>query len=635
MGGINISQKHNLINNPKSPSFYTLISVIILTILTIIAISIKLSFSNAAGEAEGTNDTAIATLNNVDILQAGTGQSVTIKGETLNENDYGTDNATRRTILNNNIVRYNANYNVTKVGQITFSITLPANNTIDEATIAESQGCLPNLSKLESADITNSDGTITKSYTNNKATCVRNITTTGSTNWQITAYLWGANNTKIQPTLAVSGQTSTVRPEEISVVGRGDYGVRLQSMADLGASGGYNQAVYPTIGLYANVSNETGVLGIAPLTNGDWRVKLDTSNLPKEWTVLRYSTSFDSIYGSDSSISNVTMAYPGGVQLHQSDDGSELTITWSGAATAVRHCQESYDKTKCYYSGVTILIGIPSSSLTQTATEYAISMEDIKLNVDGYSEITIKPDRSSYTWWLQSSAYGNPLIWGGFYKNASNIGWDRYYAIYQPIYTGEVANFGAWVQLNTVPLSVNNIATNLNFCTTFNPDMGRLVQSFEKAPSGVILSGYKVQYGIIGTDMSVLPSSSQQYCGKVGDENIPGQMMFFDTLEEANQYAKDNNLAVNAMRLWSAETRSGVRNGHLGTFYVVPIKDSDVTLNASGTTNEWDERSDGTVASPPASSPTPSLPSPVAPILVKKTTSPSPLRHITRTQIVK
>ena len=139
MGGINISQKHNLINKSKSPSFYTLISVIILTILTIIAISIKLSFSNAVGEVEGANDTAIATLNNVDILQAGTGQSVTIKGETLNENDYGTDNTTRRTILNNNIVRYNANYNVTKVGQITFSITLPANNTIDEATIAESQ----------------------------------------------------------------------------------------------------------------------------------------------------------------------------------------------------------------------------------------------------------------------------------------------------------------------------------------------------------------------------------------------------------------------------------------------------------------------------------------------------------------
>ena len=83
---------HALSIHSKSPLFYTLISVIILAILTIIAISIKLSFSNAAEDTEGANDTGVATLNNVDILQAGTGQSVTIKGETLNENDYGTDN---------------------------------------------------------------------------------------------------------------------------------------------------------------------------------------------------------------------------------------------------------------------------------------------------------------------------------------------------------------------------------------------------------------------------------------------------------------------------------------------------------------------------------------------------------------
>ena len=43
---------HALSIHSKSPSFYTLISVIILTILTIIAISIKLSFSNAAQETQ-------------------------------------------------------------------------------------------------------------------------------------------------------------------------------------------------------------------------------------------------------------------------------------------------------------------------------------------------------------------------------------------------------------------------------------------------------------------------------------------------------------------------------------------------------------------------------------------------------
>ena len=124
MGGINISQKHNLTINSKSLSFYILASLVLLTLLSLIIISIRISFLNAIGN-EGTGDTGTATLNSVSILQAGTGQSVTIKGETLNENDYG-DNTTRRTILNNNIVRYNANYNVTKVGQITFSITLPA-----------------------------------------------------------------------------------------------------------------------------------------------------------------------------------------------------------------------------------------------------------------------------------------------------------------------------------------------------------------------------------------------------------------------------------------------------------------------------------------------------------------------------
>ena len=290
MGGINISQKHNLINNPKLPLFYTLISVIILTILTIIAISIKLSFSNAAGEVEGANDTGTATLNSVSILQAGTGQSVTIKGETLNENDYGPDNATRRTILNNNIVRYNANYNVTKVGQITFSITLPANNTIDEATIAESQGCLPNLSKLESADITNSDGTITKSYTNNKATCVRNITTTGSTNWQITAYLWGANNAKIQPTLAISGTNSDIKPEEISVMGRGDYSVFTDITASTGSSNGVVYVEFYAH-LVGNKNADGNMLGIVPIDNGTYTVNVDMSDMPDDWYVEKVSSS--------------------------------------------------------------------------------------------------------------------------------------------------------------------------------------------------------------------------------------------------------------------------------------------------------------------------------------------------------
>ena len=594
MGGININQKHNLINKSKSPLFYTLISVIILAILTIIAISIKLSFSNAAGEAEGANDTGVATLNKVDILQAGTGQSVTIKGETLNENDYGTDNATRRTILNNNVVRYSANYNVTKTGQITFSITLPANNTIDEATIAESQYCIPNLSKLEPADITNSDGTITKSYTNNKATCVRNITNTGSTSWQITAYLWGANNTQIQPTLAVSGETSTVRPEEISVVGRGDYGVRMSTAYSQVVKNGWDYTVYPIFTIYANKTNDD-MLGVAPLEGG-WSIELDTSNLPDGWEIERCNNS-DTLVGVSGG-TDTSVVYSGEVSCARSSSGDNLTLSWSGGVTGARHCPvrttvsgTALSNTTCWYGGASVLIKSPTISLTPEVGSYSMKVMRADASIAGVGNANISVDGLSYSWSMSNKAYGNPIIWGAY--NQGNVGWINFLnSTGTPVYIGQKLTLGNWIQLNTVPASENNIATNLNYCTSWNPSEMRLTSEFGKS-NDLILSDYKVQYGIIGTDMSVLPSSSQQYCGKVGDENIPGQHMFFDTLEEANQYAKDNNLAVNAMRLWSAETKTGVRDGYLGSFHVTRISKSEkkVKFNVSGTTDEWSYRS--------------------------------------------
>ena len=588
MGGINISQKHNLINKSKSPLFYTLISVIILTILTIltiIAISIKLSFSNAAGEVEGANDTAIATLNNVDILQAGTGQSVTIKGETLNENDYG-DNTTRRTILNNNVVRYNANYNVTKVGQITFSITLPANNTIDEATIAESQGCLPNLSKLESADITNSDGTITKSYTNNKATCVRNITTTGSTNWQITAYLWGANNTKIQPTLAVSGETSTIKPEEISVVGRPNYGVIYNTSADQGFSSGYNRTILPRIALYVPLSDSTGLLGVAPLDTDSLTIILDTSALPAGWGIYRQYSSFTGV--------NVAMS-TAAIVTERSSDGKQLRISWPYAATAINKCatDDSYAN-MCLYAAASLYLSLPTSSLPDGTNQYTINIESIDGTIDSHP-VQILPDRSYYTWTIQNYAFGNPYIWGD--TAPYNIGWTDNWGDGNAIYAGQKVRLGAWIQLNTIPSSLDNVSTNLNYCVTWNPNEANIDDEATKATdvnSGSILSDYKVQYGVTGTDMSVLPSSSQQYCGKVGDENIPGQMMFFDTLEEANTYAKQDGLAVNAIRAYMPS--ASIDDGNGGSRFLVGEWDMKIYglsnrqtmyINASAVLDQW------------------------------------------------
>ena len=128
------------LDNKYHAQLYILITITLFTIASITILSIRFALTGAVGN-EGN-----ATLTNVSIKQAGTGQSVTIKGETLDEN--------------NNVVRYDATYNVTSPGIIELSITLPANNTIDEATIGSAQQCM-NGSKLESADITNSDGTIT------------------------------------------------------------------------------------------------------------------------------------------------------------------------------------------------------------------------------------------------------------------------------------------------------------------------------------------------------------------------------------------------------------------------------------------------------------------------------------------
>lgn len=585
MGGINISQKHNLINKSKSPLFYTLISVIILTILTIIAISIKLSFSNAAGDTEGVNDTAIATLNNVDILQAGTGQSVTIKGETLNENDYGPDNATRRTILNNNIVRYNANYNVTKVGQITFSITLPANNTIDEATIAESQGCLPNLSKLESADITNSDGTITKSYTNNKAICVRNITTTGSTNWQITAYLWGANNTKIQPTLAVSGETSTVRPEEISVVGRGDYRLVLASVAQQGADNGYDTTPLLMTALYGVRSEETGVLGLAPIDEGNWEFEIDMSSMPKGWKV--YSVSDYGFVMLPSGSGETSVVYSGKAGAYKKDDNT-MVITHTGSVTAALHCPERRGDTsntfpyeECYYSVANVKIASPLSSLTDAPKTYSMSVEPFAVSTGGSSMVeVIGADR--LIWELSSRSRGEPSIYPYLYYERI-VGWTGSY-VGQPVYTGEYI-YKLQSRVDNIFYS-GDTATNVNYCNTWNPSVARTDSSYSPINSSSI-----VQYGIIGTDMSVLPSSSQQYCGKVGDENIPGQHMFFDTLEEANAYAKQNNLAVNAIRVYTPSVSFSGDNYFLIGEWDMKIFGSEnkqvMYANASTTLDQW------------------------------------------------
>ncbi len=564
MGGINISQKHNLINNSKSPLFYTLISVIILTILTIIAISIKLSFSNAAGEVEGANDTAIATLNNVDILQAGTGQSVTIKGETLNENNYGTDNTTRRTILNNNIVRYNANYNVTKTGQITFSITLPANNTIDEATIAESQECIPNLSKLEPADITNDDGAITKSYTNNKATCVRNITTTGSTNWQITAYLWGANNTKIQPTLAVSGETSTIKPEEISVVGRPNYEIIVNNNSYSGVSvAGYNLAAAPDFALFTPLS-DTKVLGVSPIE--EFTFTIDTSQLPSGWYTYRCSNGANSASLEIGQTINTGRAI---VACQVNDEAAAMTVSVTNLVTAVRDYKENKYGYNYFAGG--IVFAVPATSLVPPLTVTFVLQAGIGMEDGATCDITQYNNSVKYV--LSGVDSGSAT---GHVLALVPPGWSNDHLTTRgPLYAGESMPFSPYVTSTTYS---SQYASNLSYCITWNPLDYDIVEYNPTA----WLSTQTVEYGVMGDDMSVRPSSFE--CGTEGGG------VFFNELSSAKNYAQANNLKVNALRI-NVPQLANVIGGVPGNIYFVVADNGNqqhyAALELFAKTDQW------------------------------------------------
>ncbi len=554
---------HALSIHSKSPLFYALIATGILFVLAIITISIKLSFSNATGEAEG-EDTGTATLNSVSILQAGTGQSVTIKGETLNENDYDTDNTTRRTILNNNVVRYSANYNVTTTGQITFSITLPANNTIDEATIAESQYCLPNLSKLEPADITNDDGTITKSYTNNKATCVRNITTIGSTSWQITAYLWGANNTKIQPTLAVSGQTSTVRPEEISVVGKPNYEIIVNNNGYSGVSvAGYNLAAAPDFALFTPLS-DTKVLGISPIEG--FTFTIDTSQLPSGWYTYRCRDGANSASFEIGQTINTGRAT---ILCQVNDEATAMTVSVTNLVTAVRDYEENKYGYNYFDGG--IVFAVPATSLVPPLTVTFVLQAGIGME-DG-ATCDIMQHNNSVKYVLSGVDSGSVV---GYVLALVPPGWrNDHLTISGPLYAGESMPFSPYVTSTTYS---SQYASNLSYCITWNPLDYDIVEYNPTA----WLTKQTAEYGVIGDDMSVRPSSFECGAGRGG--------VFFDELNTAKDYAQANSLKVNALRINVSEL-TNIVNGVPGNVqFVVANNDGQqrhAALELFARTDQW------------------------------------------------
>ena len=571
---------------PKSTLFYIVTSLVTIMLLTILAISIKLSFLRAASN-EGANDTGAATLNNVEILQAGTGAKVTIEDEVLDENEYGTDDATRRTILNNNIVKYKANYNVAQTGRITFSITLPANNTIDEATIAESQYCLPDLSKLEPADIINDDGTITKSYTNNKATCVRDVDSAGATDWVIAAYLWGSNDAKIQPTLAISGQTQGIQPEAISVVGRGNYKIDTFEQYDTTGDSQYTRAIHFSAALY--VDKSVGLLGVAPIDKGSWSMAIDASSLPDGWIVAQ---SANTPHGKIPSmgLADDSLARSGAMSLQH--DGSSITVRMSDAATAVKHCPEvpttsGLSNDKCYYSGFDIVIGVPYASLSSSGKRYELNFGKVSASIND-KEYAIDPQPSVLGWTLSAKASAQVGIWSSQDGQdlVDAVGWENWYANNQPVYDGEQFYLALMLITNIVP--GREVATDLDAYVSLVSNGLYFSQPFNRniTNMAVLDSDSTVQYGVANH------SAVGDSCNGMGNDSG----YFFDTLESANACASQIGGKVNVVGIRANTVIAWKRDGRIGSVGVVATGGKadqvlPVTVSIDASTNEWTNKS--------------------------------------------
>ena len=554
-GGIRIKSYH-------SPFLYILITLILLTILCFTILSIRLSLTNAVEE-----DTGKATLTNVAITQAGTGQSVTIDGITMDETTYGS-NTTRRTILNNNVVRYSANYQVAAPGTITLSITLPANNTIDEATIGTAQGCLAG-SKLEQV-ATNGK----KSYTNNKATCVMNATSIGQVSWGITAYLWGGNNTKIQPTISLSGQEQSQKPDPITVVGKGNYGVKITNATyNSGFTLGYNMATSPDIGLYIPKS-DTNILGVEPVDS--YTVKLDTTQVPDGWIPKECGMNQSNGLGVNVSKGIISSNKSGASsQCEKSADGNSLTITISNLVTATANYSLSTSSDGYFYSANGLSLAVPISSIPSDGASFTLKVlqtSAVGINSGQFETAYVAPTLS---FWITGKASGMVRIFPQYM-----MAWSQNFSQTGPVYSGQTI-FGS-ITVTTKVLDSYN-ANNLDVCVVWDADELDLQSVSPK--THVVSGGGTYDFGVVAEGTI----SSLSACGKVGD----GANGFYDSLDDARQYAESVGSRINVIRMHLPKLANTTDDpGFLQMFWTVASDSNIDSLKLMSTrlyakTDEW------------------------------------------------
>ncbi|MDO4271510.1 MAG: hypothetical protein Q4C83_00805 [Candidatus Saccharibacteria bacterium] len=508
----------------------TLAIAIVVAFLSLAAI-IVIVLTRLTSNTHAISDTGSASLTGVDIIQAGTGQSVTIDGYTMDEAQYG-DNSTRRTILNNNVVKYEAHYQVTTTGTVTLTFTMPANNTIDSASVSAAAGCQSG-SKLEKADIVNSDGTVTKSYTNNKATCIINATANTNTTWEVSAHPWGGNNETVTPTLTTGSKAETIDSDSITVtvMGRPKYEITIGGDNIAKQDSGYNSTSRFYWVLYVPKTS-TGLLGIEPLKNGEFVITIAGVTLPGDWIAK-----FDDYYlflSNNSNNQSQSVANTGDVSLARR--GSDLVVTVKNAATAVLvypTIQSGGSKYLNYaYSSGRARIRVPSGALPDTLTSYysdSVQVDSSTNSRDDYQILAPSPAK----WWKLSNR-GSTQIRPYPYADTSGSplpGWNNGYSYdaHWPIVQGDTINSRETIEYAYVV--AGNRLNNMRYCYTWDASKIALINRTAELNK----QNQKVKYGVV-SDIN----------GRSCEDPV-NQSSFFDSLEEANRYASSRNLRVNAI----------------------------------------------------------------------------------------
>ena len=569
-------------------------------------------------------DTGAAKVTAVKITQAGTGASVTIGGETttptgeaLDETQYG-NNTTRRKILNNNVAVYKVNYNVTKAGKITLKFKLPANTPIDKSSIAS---CADGSKLSTESSVNPWNDKTEQSYAYNVAECVVDADSTGSGEWAIRANLWGGNGEKITPTVSVSGVAQDVNVDAITILARAKYYVHLESADgyNQGAVAGWNKEATLKVILNSEKPDGKTGLGIEPLQD-DITIKVSI-NLPDGWAVDSQWIVGGSCDPLLSGASSYDCLRVGGVHnggLYFSSKGSQIfDYEVKGVVSGHGWCPQKYTDGRCVVFSVGQFLKVPTSKLTTTPTIY--TAKSVVGTYETRSGVkTIIDASSAYNWSLYNHYYGNPVPWAPPTASWVGVGQgeESYYTNDQPVYRGETIKRGAFVQLNTVP--DNPYANNLYYCQTFNPSLVKItgeyvLGNFNLYKGYGVYNGSKTgfEYGVVGSDNDVMPTSNKSACGQYGKGDVTDDSgnitaKFFKSLKDAQSYASSNGLRVNSTRLWVEKFSAGIRNNWIGDYEMKvlgsqtdAINMAHIAFNSSGETDEWNKKSDGTDSQDP------------------------------------